>query len=98
MSMRDAFEVFLLVDRAARLAVLHGSSGQTLLDLAAGRALAGEVAHGQPDVVDEELPSTVAECVRRACDRATAWDLLECSTSAHQLVEVLHELDAELSR
>ena len=77
---------------------LRAVQGKRCWTLAAGRALAGEVAYGQPDVVDDELPSTVAACVRRACDRATAWDRSECSTSAHQLVEVLRELDAELSR
>lgn len=98
MSMRDAFEVFLLVDRAAHLAALGGSSGQVLLGLAAGRVLAGDVAHGQPDVVEDELPSTVVECVRRARDRVASWDPSERSTSAHLLVDVLDELDADLGR
>ena len=89
------YEVFVLLDQASDLVVRDESiSGSAALDIAAGHAIASELAAGLGEV-PVELPSSVAGCLERAAREVMRWEPSELSTEALVLVTIVLGLRLE---
>jgi hypothetical protein len=98
MSVDGFYEVFVLLDHASDLMVRDESiSGAAALDIAAGHAIASDLAAGVAES-PVELPSSVAGCLEQAERVVMRWEPAELSTEALVLVVIVLELRLELCR
>ena len=98
MSVDGFYEVFVLLDQASDLMVRDESiSGAAALDIAAGHAIASDLAAGL-DETPVELSSSVVGCLEQAARRVMRWEPSELSTEALVLVTIVLELRLELCR
>ena len=98
MSVDGFYEVFVLLDQASDLMVRDESiSGAAALDIAAGHAIASDIAVGL-DETPVVLPSSVAGCLERAARQVLRWEPSELSTEALVLVTIVLQLRLELCR
>jgi hypothetical protein len=98
MKPEGSYEVFVLLDHASDLVGRDESiSGTAALDIAAGHAIAADLAHGVPEAA-VELPASVQGCVELAVRRVQRWDTAQLSTEGLLLVMLLLNLSLELGR
>ncbi len=97
MAVQGVYEVFVLLDHASDLVAGDDAvSGLAALDIAAGQAIASDLAVGV-EPVPVVLPGSVRECLEAAGQRVLRWEPAELSTEALLLVALVLQLGLELS-
>ena len=96
MKPEDVYEVFVLLDHASDFEDDDESiSGTAALGIAAGLALASDLAYGVPEVAVEVPPSARA-CAERAVEQVQRWSKTGLGPRELRLASVMIDLGREL--
>ena len=96
MKPEDVYEVFVLFDHASDFEDDDESiSGTAALGIAAGLALASDLAYGLPEVA-VEVPSSARACAERAVEQVQRWSKTGLGLRELRLASVMIDLGREL--